>query len=249
MNDLVFIKNDRVVTDSLTVAETFGKRHDSVVRDIRNLECSDEFNLHNFVEVDYKDSLNRNYKKYIITQDGFSFLVMGYTGKKAARFKEAYINEFNRMKNELQEQDKPSYQIDDPIKRAERWIIERKEYEALEKQRKLDAPFTTFGKAVSNSQASINVGSFAKMIYDEHGIKLGRNKMFAWLREKGYLIRSGREKNNPKQKYIEQGLFDTSVTMVSRTQGDVESVTTLITGKGQVKLAEKLLDEFRVTAS
>lgn len=125
---------------------------------------------------------------------------------------------------------------------------EREERAKLERQKKRDEPYTTFGKVVSNSTASINVGAFAKMMYDKHGIKLGRNKMFEWLRDNGFLIKSGREKNNPKQQYIEQGLFDTSVTVISRTKGDVESVTTLITGKGQVKLSKMLLDEFGVTA-
>lgn len=115
----------------------------------------------------------------------------------------------------------------------------------LEQQQKLDAPYTTFGKVVSNSNASINIGSFAKLMYDKHGINIGRNKMFRWLRDSGYLIKTGRERNNPKQKYIEQGIFETTVTIVSRTQGDVESLTTLITGKGQVKLAERLLSEYK----
>lgn len=123
---------------------------------------------------------------------------------------------------------------------------EREKRTKLEQQQKMDEPYTTFGKVVSNSTASINVGAFAKMMYDEYGIRIGRNKMFRWLRDKGYLIKSGREKNNPKQKYIEQGLFDTSVTIVSRTQGDVESITPLVTGKGQVKLSEKLLKEYEV---
>lgn len=98
---LVFIENNRPVTDSLTVAETFGKRHDRVLQDIRDLDCSEEFNLHNFVEVEYTDSRNRTYPKYLITKDGFSFLVMGYTGKEAARFKEMYINEFNNLREKV----------------------------------------------------------------------------------------------------------------------------------------------------
>lgn len=132
------------------------------------------------------------------------------------------------------------------IKLATDLKAEREMRFKLEKQKQLDEPYTTFGKVVSGSDASINVGAFAKMMYDEHGMKIGRNKMFRWLREKGYLIKSGREKNNPKQQYIEQGLFETSVSIVSRTQGDVESLTTLITGKGQVKLSEKLLKEYEV---
>lgn len=124
--------------------------------------------------------------------------------------------------------------------------IQQLKIKQLEGQIKQDEPYTTFGKAVSNSDASINIGAFAKMMYDKHGINLGRNKMFEWLRDKGYLIKSGREKNNPKQKYIEQGLFETTVTLISRTGGDVESLTTLITGKGQVKIAQILIEEFKV---
>ncbi|WP_117168845.1 phage antirepressor KilAC domain-containing protein [Paraliobacillus sediminis] len=144
------------------------------------------------------------------------------------------------------EMDKPSYMYDDPIYRAQRWIVERKEFDQLQQQRQEELPYTTFGKAVSNTTASINIGAFAKMIYEENGIKIGRNKLFAWLRDNGYLIKNGRERNNPKQQYIEQGIFTTTVTMISRTQGDVESVTPLITGKGQIKLTEKLSQEFGV---
>ncbi|MGY4689303.1 phage antirepressor KilAC domain-containing protein [Salibacterium sp. K-3] len=121
---------------------------------------------------------------------------------------------------------------------------EQQKRQAAEQQLQLDEPYSTFGKAVSNSNASINVGAFAKMIYENHGLRIGRNKLFAWLREQGYLIKHGRERNNPKQKYIEQGLFDTSVTLISRTEGDVESVTTLVTGKGQINLTRKLLNEY-----
>lgn len=101
MSQLVFIENNQVVTDSLTVAEVFGKRHDTVLRDIRNLGCSNEFNLHNFAEVDYTDERNRTYRKFVIKRDGLAFLVMGYTGAKAAEFKEKYIQEFNRMEEQL----------------------------------------------------------------------------------------------------------------------------------------------------
>jgi Rha family phage regulatory protein len=101
MNDLVFIENGKAVTDSLTVAEVFGKRHDLVMRDIRNLECSEEFNLLNFAEIDYTDERNRTYKKYLIKRDGLAFLIMGYTGSKAAQYKENYISAFNQLEQEL----------------------------------------------------------------------------------------------------------------------------------------------------
>lgn len=75
---LVFIENNRPVTDSLTVAGTFGKEHRRVLQDIRELECSEEFRLHNFVQSSYTNDQNREMPRYLITQDGFAFLVMGY---------------------------------------------------------------------------------------------------------------------------------------------------------------------------
>ncbi|WP_017797604.1 phage regulatory protein [Oceanobacillus kimchii] len=98
--DLVFIKDKEVVTDSLTIAEVFNKRHDNVIKDIRNLECSEDFSLLNFKESLYQNR-GKDYPMYYISQDGFSFLVMGYTGKIAAQFKEKYITEFRRMEKKL----------------------------------------------------------------------------------------------------------------------------------------------------
>lgn len=101
MNNLVFINNGKTVTDSLTVAEVFGKEHKHVMRDIRNLGCSKEFSQSNFGLTSYQDSMNRTLSKYIITEQGFAVLAMGYTGKEAMRFKEQYIAEFERMREQL----------------------------------------------------------------------------------------------------------------------------------------------------
>ena len=103
MSELVFIENGQAVTDSLTVAEVFEKNHDKVMRDIRNLNCSQEFNIANFVEIEYVDSRGRNQKKYLIKRDGLAFLVFGYTGSKAAEYKEKYIAAFNEMENALKQ--------------------------------------------------------------------------------------------------------------------------------------------------
>jgi len=97
MNNLVSINNGQPVTTSLLVAEKFGKRHDNVLRDIETLSCSDAFRLLNFEETPYTHPQNRQkYKMYRMTKDGFSFLVMGYTGEKAGEFKELFIGEFNK---------------------------------------------------------------------------------------------------------------------------------------------------------
>lgn len=88
---------DTARANSLMVAKMFGKRHDNVLRDIQTLDCSKEFHLLNFEEISYKDEYQRKQKAYAMTRDGFTFLVMGYRGKKAAQFKEAYIKRFNEM--------------------------------------------------------------------------------------------------------------------------------------------------------
>lgn len=89
------------VTTSMNVAEVFGKQHKNVLQDIRNLDCSEEFTQLNFQPSEYTDTTGRKLPMYTMTRDGFTFLVMGYRGKKAAKFKEEYIKAFNRMEKEL----------------------------------------------------------------------------------------------------------------------------------------------------
>lgn len=86
------------VVSSRYVAESFSKEHDNVLRDIRNLECSDKFSSLNFEESNYKVR-GKKYPEFLMTKDGFTFLAMGFTGKKAAQFKEDYINAFNQMES------------------------------------------------------------------------------------------------------------------------------------------------------
>lgn len=90
-------KNGKPVVDSLRVSEIFGKEHKVVLRSIESCEASENFNRHNFVLTSYKDIQNRKQKMYLLTKDGFVFVAMGFTGKKAAQFKEEYINRFNKM--------------------------------------------------------------------------------------------------------------------------------------------------------
>lgn len=101
MNELtlVFNKEDKPMTDSLRVAEYFGKQHDDVLRDVRNLECSDEFRLRNFAESSYKNVQSKKQPCFAMTFDGFIFLAMGYRGKRAADAKERYIKAFNQMES------------------------------------------------------------------------------------------------------------------------------------------------------
>ena len=105
MKDLVFRgQNDQVKTNSVLVAKVFNKEHGKVMRDIANLKCSNDFRAANFGLSSYVNEQNKEFPMYEMTKDGFTFLVMGYTGQKAAEFKEAYINAFNTMETELKSQ-------------------------------------------------------------------------------------------------------------------------------------------------
>lgn len=113
MNEIVFRgANDQAMTSSLLVAKEFGKEHNKVMRDINNLACSQEFRAANFGESSYVSEQGKEFPMFTMTKDGFSFLVMGYTGKKAAQFKEAYINAFNKMEVEIRSSVKPKSQLE-----------------------------------------------------------------------------------------------------------------------------------------
>lgn len=99
---IISLHHGKPVTTSLKVAEAFGKRHDNVTRKIEALECSPEFTALNFEASEYIDSTGRKLTMWEMTKDGFMFLVMGFTGTKAAAIKEAYINAFNWMAAQLQ---------------------------------------------------------------------------------------------------------------------------------------------------
>jgi Rha family phage regulatory protein len=99
------IIDGQITTTSLQIAAHFNKVHRDVVRAIENIECSAEFRLRNFAQSSFEAEMpnggKRKHKSYRLTRDGFVFLAMGFTGKDAAQWKEAYIAAFNKMEAEL----------------------------------------------------------------------------------------------------------------------------------------------------
>lgn len=122
------------------------------------------------------------------------------------------------------------------LKIADRKIIK---LEATIEEQK---PKVIFANAVSASHTSILVGEFAK-IMRQNGADMGQNRMFAWLRENGYLIsRKGSDRNMPTQKSMELGLFEIKETTINHSDGHISiSKTPKITGKGQLYFTEKIL--------
>ena len=104
MNELVYLKNEQALTDSLTVAEMFEKQHKHVLEKIEKiLNDSAENSAQCFHKTRYKDASGKWNTKYLMNRDGFTFLVMGFTGKKANEWKWKYIDAFNKMEKVVME--------------------------------------------------------------------------------------------------------------------------------------------------
>ncbi|MCX8045741.1 MAG: phage regulatory protein/antirepressor Ant [Anoxybacillus gonensis] len=131
MNQLVFIESNRVVTDSLTVAEVFEKRHADVLRDIEvqieKLKQADEetFVKRNFALSSYQAGV-RDYKKYLLTEEAFTLVAMSYTTPEAMKMKVRFIEEFKRMRAELEKQKQP-FKLPTTYKEALLQLVEQVE--------------------------------------------------------------------------------------------------------------------------
>lgn len=102
-------------------------------------------------------------------------------------------------------------------------------------------PKEIFADAVATSHTSILVGDLAKLIC-QNGVQIGQKRLFVWLRDKGYLIKSGSSYNMPTQRYIEQGLFEIKESNPVNPDGSVRITRTpKVTGKGQVYFVNKFL--------
>lgn len=110
---LVTAHGEQVTTTSRKIAELFGKRHADVLRRIDNLDCSGDFNQRNFALVEYVDEKGEKRPEFEITRDGTAFLIMGFTGKQAGEFKEAYINAFNWMADMLRQRAEIDFMMGD----------------------------------------------------------------------------------------------------------------------------------------
>lgn len=94
-------------------------------------------------------------------------------------------------------------------------------------------PKALFADAVSASKTSILIGELAKIL-KQNGIDIGQNRLFAWMRDNGYLIKSGERYNQPTQYSMDRGLFELKERVVTNPDGSVRmTITTKVTGKGQ----------------
>ena len=128
-DDLIFIgktEEGQLVVSSRQVAKDLGKRHSEVLRaiddkiEINAILRSPKY----FIESTYTDKSNRQSKEYLLTRDGFSFIVMGFTGKKADEWKIKYINAFNRMEEEIIKLNEVVKSLNEIIEKQQDQILE-----------------------------------------------------------------------------------------------------------------------------
>lgn len=125
IDELVEVQNEQVVTDSLKVGNIFEKDHKHVLDSIRQILAAENSAARFFYETTYENR-GKQYPMYLMNRDGFSLLVMGFTGAKAMQWKIRYIEAFNEMEKRLKEQSSDSYMIADPVARALKWAEEQK---------------------------------------------------------------------------------------------------------------------------
>ncbi|ABY84329.1 anti-repressor [Lactobacillus phage Lrm1] len=238
MNELVIVHNKQAVTTSLHVAEVFGKDHKHVLETISNL-AAEKSAAKFFAEATY-DNRGKQYPMYYMNRDGFTLLAMGFTGKKALQFKIQYIQAFNSMETQI----RTGYAI--PGSYAEALKLAANQAEKIEQQKQtiaIQAPKALFADAVATSHTSILIGDLAKLIR-QNGVDIGQNRLFAWLRDHGYLIGSGDRRNMPTQRAMDLGLFDIKERTFQNPDGSVRiTKTTKVTGKGQQYFINKFLQK------
>ncbi|MDB2176091.1 Rha family transcriptional regulator [Blautia wexlerae] len=165
MNELVYLKNNAAVCDSLQVAEKFGKRHDKLIAEIRRMygELIGKRTPRNggakfFFESTYENR-GKRYPMFLMTRDGFSLLVMGFTGKNALEWKLQYIRAFNQMEKLIQEKSTAAYQLSDQAEKATR----KTETDIIKE-------FVEYARAQGSTHADHYYSNYTRLAYKAAGI-------------------------------------------------------------------------------
>jgi len=210
--ELVTIENNKPMTTSLKVAEVFGKSHRNVLADIDKLVSK---GVLNFQQTSYIHPQNgQEYRMYLMDRDGFSLLVMGFTGNKALAWKLKYIEAFNRMEAELMKrQANVLPDFTNPVEAARAWADQVEQKMALEAQAKALAPkAAVYEKAFADR--CITIARFARTLRGVNSMKVKEDLMnagYLYRRHSGapYKVRSQyREKLFAEKVYGERGYVE-----------------------------------------
>lgn len=252
MSDITLFNQDgRILASSRDVAEKFGKRNPDVNRAIENLIVQNCTVRNMFIKTSYISSRGRDENEYLMDRDGFSLLVMGFTGKKALEWKLKYIDAFNQMEETLKsgdylsEEEKLKLQLfsKDPLEvaSAHNRLVELE----VDKATAPLIPKAEFHDAVSVSENCTNFGKFAATFQNNNKVSFGRNKILDWCRKRDYLCSSHNLRNKPTQQMLDCGYMKYKEKTNERNGKMYITYTPLLTGKGQIWLTKKLLEYFK----
>lgn len=235
---VVFIENGEVFANSRDVAAYFGKRHDHIIRDIEKLIVERVPNFGETVTERENPSGGAPIKSkaYNMDRDGFTLLAMGFTGKKALRFKIKYIDRFNAMEAELKRHAHPAIDYSDPailmgvmnhlqIENQKKDVVIAEQGQKLKKLDRLEG-----------AKGSMCISNAAKTL------GIGRDEIFNFMSARRWIFKRAGSKNwlayDDKRKagYMEH---DDHLYMDNQGRERV-STRALVTAKGLVKLAELL---------
>lgn len=236
---VVFERSGEVRTTSRDVAELFGKNHRDVLRTMDALihdapELS-EGGMRSFAQTPYiEPGTGQTYRQYEMTRDGFTLLAMGFTGKKALKFKLAYIEAFNRMETALRS--RPAIDLNNPADL--RMLLANYANDKMELQGKVASMETT---VAAFDQIAVAHGSMPVTDASKH-LGVGRAALFGFLRQNKWLYRrAGTNYDLAYQDKIEAGLMEHKVTTDHRPDGTDRIYTQArVTPKGLTRLAKLL---------
>lgn len=239
MTDIILsTQNGEPVASSRQIAENFGKEHKHVLAAVRQILVAENSATKFFHETTF-EYRGQKFPEYLMNRDGFSLLVMGFTGKAALEWKLKYIAAFNEMEKKLAQRP----QLSRAELMAQALIAAHDELEHKDRQIAELTPKGIFADAVSASKKSILVGELAKLLC-QNGVQIGQNRLFVWMRERGYLIKDPKRSdyNMPTQRAVEQGLFEIKETTVVHSDGHTSiNKTPKVTGKGQVYFVNQFM--------
>lgn len=216
---------DRIEISSRQIAESTGKNHAHVKRDIENALQED---VSKFGCI-YLDTMNRKQTEYILPKN----IALGVASGYSFDLRMKIINRLDELEKIVNKPLTYEQTMQNALLLADNRVKE------LEHKIIADKPLTDFGRAVSNSDATISVAIFAKTIQDKLNISFGRNKAFDWLRKEGYLFKKGNG-NQPYQRWIDLGLFTVGEHLRQNSTYQTIDVVIGITGKGQEYLFDKI---------
>ncbi|MBJ8938547.1 phage antirepressor KilAC domain-containing protein [Citrobacter koseri] len=225
------ITSNTITMSSIDIAELVGSRPDNVKVSIERLAERGVIRLPAMQDFEKINNLGLAVKVS-------AYVFEGELGKRDSIVVVAQLSpEFTaRLVDRWRELEESALSIPKTLPEALRLAADLAEQkQQLENQLAIAAPKVEFADRVGESEG-ILIGNYAKVV------KLGQNKLFAWLRDNGILIASGSRRNVPKQEYMDRGYFTVKETAVNTNHGIHISFTTKLTGKGQQWLTRKLVD-------